>query len=212
MKLKLAIQSLLTTVALSAALPLAAVAESSPSASMKQYSSYSNTTQFRCVRTDEGHPATVATRGSRQSPPMIVWKTDSFGPQYTPERRCQIVTDRLNNVLQFYDGKLQGLQITHGMVDDGQTVLCVIRFYGDSCTRQNMLLTLKPKNASRASAMVSRIQRFARGDSSVEPIEESGGERVYADLSEMLEPYLGPEDSSSGSSYEDDSEEDFQGW
>lgn len=211
MKLKLAIQSLLTTVALSAALPLAAVAESSPSASMKQYSSYSNTTQFRCVRTDEGHPATVATRGSNTSKPLIVWRTNYFGSEYPPERRCQMVVNNFNEALRFNDGKLQGLMLTHGEVNN-QTVLCVARYYGDYCTEDNMLFTLRPANARRAAGIVSQIQRFAQKDSDVPAIEESGGEQVYADLSEMLEPQLGSEDSSSGSSYEDDSEEDFQGW
>ena len=199
MKLKLAVKTLLATFALSAALPLAAVAEST-SASMKQYSSGSNTTQFRCVTTSEGHPATVATRGSRQSNPLFIWQTNYFGGNYPPERRCQIVSNRFNEAVRFNDGSLQGLLITNGYVNR-QAVLCVVRFYGDECTDQNMLITLKPENANIAASIVRQIESFAEGDSDVEPVYESGGsDQYYADLSDMLEPCLGSSGSNSSGS------------
>jgi hypothetical protein len=217
MKLKLAVKTLLATFALSAALPLAAVAEST-SASMKQYSSRPNSTQFRCITTRDGDPATVAARGSKQSPPLLVWRTDYFGPEYTPERRCSMVTQRFNDVVNFYGGSLQGLQLTHGTVNNS-TVLCVARFYGDVCSSDNMLFTLRPENARRASGIVQQIGDFAQGDSEVPPVYESGGEQVYVDLSDMLEPSLGSSGSSdssgSGSSSSSGSyqeEDDFQGW
>ena len=209
MKLKLAVKTLLATLALSAALPLAAVAEST-SASMKQYSSRSNSTQFRCVTTLGGDPATVAARGSMQSNPLFIWQTDYFGDNYTPEDRCQIVSERFNKAIQFNNGTLQGLLLTNGYVNR-QAVLCVVRFYGDECTDRNMLITLKPENANMAASIVRRIEAFSTGDGEVPPVYESGGsDQYYADLSEMLEPSLGSSSSGSSSSYQE--QDDFQGW
>ncbi len=206
MKLKLAVKTLLATFALSAALPLAAVAEST-SASMKQYSSASNSTQFRCVTTRNGYPATIAVRGSKQSPPLIVWRSDYFGSDYSPERRCSMVTQRFNDVVSFYGGSLRGLKLTHGEVN-GSTVICIARFYGDVCSADNMLFTLSPQNARRAAGIVYQIGEFAQGSAQVPPVYESGGEQVYVDLADMLEPSLGSS-SSSGSYQEGDN---FQGW
>ncbi|QIZ70440.1 COP23 domain-containing protein [Oxynema aestuarii] len=210
MKLNLAVKTLLATFALSAALPLAAVAEST-SASMKQYSSGSNSTRFVCrsyydERSGYTYPATFATRGNKQSPPLLVWRTNYFGSEYPPERRCNDVTQRFNDVVSFYGGSLQGLQLTHGKVN-GSTVLCVARFYGDVCTSENMLFTLRPENARRAAGIVQQIGAFAQGYSNVPPVYESGGEQVYVDLGGMLEPEL---NSSGSGSYQE--EDDFQGW
>lgn len=198
MKLKLAVKTLLATFALSAALPLAAVAEST-SASMKQYSSGSDTTQFRCDTTSYNYPVTIAARGSKTSPPLLVWRTNYFGEDFDPETRCNIVSQKFNDAVRFNDGRLQGLELTHGTVNN-QAVLCVARFYGDVCSSDNMLFTLRPENARRASGIVQQIGDFAQGNSNVPPVYESGGEQVYVNLGDMLEPSLGSEDSGSSGS------------
>lgn len=66
--------------------------------------------------------------------PVFKW-TENFRPPYTPMRRCQEVTSRMNNF------KAQGAlnYLTSGRVN-GQSVICA----GTSCNRNTVLFTLLP--------------------------------------------------------------------
>ncbi len=89
---------------------------------------------FICNGDSSNTPTTYA-----QTPdgniPVFKWTSNFFRPPYTPARRCSEVSDRMN---RFYSaGRLDYL--TSGVVNR-QPVICA----GQSCSQDNVLITLKP--------------------------------------------------------------------
>lgn len=100
--------------------------------------STSTSRTFEC-KTVSGVPTTVVkdSRGERQ---MIRWTTHTGGAGYTPQRRCQEVSNRMNT----YFSK-SGQYITHGVMNR-QKVLCITDQLGKDCLERErgLLYTLKP--------------------------------------------------------------------
>jgi hypothetical protein len=55
-------------------------------------------TVFHCVPF-KGNYATIARRGDRVTPPLIEW-TSTLGTEWTPQRRCQEVSQRLTRAVE----------------------------------------------------------------------------------------------------------------
>lgn len=144
-------------------------------------------TVFACETNAEGNPITVAKKGGDTTPPLIVWETTYFGPDYTPENRCGIVSEKLTEAVANNGGSLANLNLTHGPVNR-QTVICWVQGQG-RCNAQNMLFTLRPANAKKAPAIVQQLQNFALGQADVPPVAERTPQR-YANLQRMLSPHL----------------------
>jgi hypothetical protein len=137
---------------------------------------------------------TVAQKGTKQSTPLIVWKTTYFGDDYPPDQRCKEVSGKLAKAVADNKGSLQNLKLTHGIVNKS-TVICYVKGTG-KCDGTNQLFTLKPENAPRAAAIIKDIGRFAAGQANVAPLVEAGSNtQEYADLGEMLNPVLGADES-----------------
>ncbi|MHC5731056.1 MAG: COP23 domain-containing protein, partial [Nostoc sp.] len=66
-------------------------------------------TTFQCIRQGTGY-ATVARRGSRQTGAMITWNSTAFGPKFTPQKRCELVSQRLSKAVISSGGKLSTLK------------------------------------------------------------------------------------------------------
>lgn len=105
---------------------------------------------------------------------MITWNTTEFGSEFTPEKRCQIVSQKLTDVVAQHGGSLRKLQLTTGQVDDGQTVVCVITPEQKSCNRNNQLFTLNKENAKNPSKALVQITNFSQGKADSKSINESG--------------------------------------
>ncbi len=116
-------------------------------------------TTFHCVRVDNTF-ATIARRSDRATPPMITWQDTSFGPQYTPERRCQIVSDRLTQAVAQNGGKLTNLRLTYGPVN-GFPVICYVRNREEPCSSGNLLLTLRQDDRGKESQILQQILTFS---------------------------------------------------
>ncbi|MEG4347976.1 COP23 domain-containing protein [Microcoleus sp. A003_D6] len=130
-------------------------------------------TTFECVEQGGGW-ATVAKRGKDVSPsPLISWNTPEFGPEYTPEKRCQIVSTRLTNIVAKNGGWLGGLDLTAGKVENGSTVVCLVNQQPRSCNLGNMLFTLNEQNAKNPSQVLTTITRFAEGKATNSNVAES---------------------------------------
>ncbi len=71
-------------------------------------------------------------------------------------------------------GILGGLDFTTGKVDDGQTVVCLVRQDQKSCDRNNMLFTLNQENTKNPSDALVKITNFVQGKASNSPIGERG--------------------------------------
>lgn len=97
----------------------------------------SSSTTFRCVRSGNAY-ATVAQRGGKTSAPMIIWER-YVSAEFTPQQRCQTVSQRLTNAVAQNGGSLRNLLLTTGKVN-GQTVICYVNTRS-RCNTSNTLFT-----------------------------------------------------------------------
>lgn len=168
MKFKFPISVLVATLAFSGNLAFQAEAQTS------QNTSSTPVTVFRCVPQGKAF-ATIAQRGTRISRPMIIWESYVFGPEYTPQQRCQNVSQRLTMAVAQNGGKLRNLLLTTGRVD-GYTVVCYVNSGAPRCNRSNTLFTLKPENAQDPGAALAGLLVFGKTGSGSPLRESAGGE------------------------------------
>ena len=71
--------------------------------------------------------------------PLIRWTDRSFPPPFTPEQRCQIVSDRFKKFDN--NGTLKYIKAD---TLNNLPVLCVAAYKGGSCLPDGLLVTLKP--------------------------------------------------------------------
>jgi parallel beta-helix repeat protein len=153
---------------------------------------YSEKISFECAQIQGGY-ATLVQRDNPGVLPrrMIDW-TRQIGSEYTPQKRCQIVTDKLNNLVSQNGGRIDNLSFAIGQVGNS-SVVCLTNSSG--CNSSNMLFTLSAKNAkapvevinSLASSMDSKV---SGGNSRV--VESNGNYFVpLAPLNQRLEPEKG---------------------
>ena len=131
-------------------------------------------TIFNCVE-QEGDWVTVPQRGNATSTqPLMTWGTREFGDKYTPKQRCQIVSRKLTDVVGNNGGRLKGLALTTGKLDNGYTVVCVVMEGKETCNQDNFLFTLNRDNAKNPGVVLAKINNFADGKAGDNKIEESG--------------------------------------
>lgn len=122
--------------------------------------------------------STVVQKGDRQAA-MFNWNSKHFGSEFTPEKRCQLVSERLQAAADGNGGTLKGLQLGSGVLNE-QAVICVLQTGEDNCTDGNLLFTLKPENAKNPQAVIAKIATFA--ESGGTSINESAGGQSKLDL------------------------------
>ena len=144
-------------------------------------------TTFRCQQTGKGF-ATIAQRGDRTTPPLIIWKS-TLGGQYNPQQRCHLVSQKLTQTVIRNGGKLRNLQLMAGPVKH-QVVICVVNT-SSACNSSNMLFTLRPENAKRTDEVLASLNNFSIKGSGA-PVPESNGLDPLP--LEELNRFLGPED------------------
>jgi hypothetical protein len=115
-------------------------------------------TTFACVKKDADF-ATVARRGDRETKPMILWTDKTWG-KYTPEKRCQIVSQRLTKAVAI-SGKLSNLNMTHGKVNSAP-VICYVTTKDGKCNADNILFSLKPADVGNEQAIVDKLLNFSK--------------------------------------------------
>jgi Circadian oscillating protein COP23 len=120
---------------------------------------------------------TVVHKGDRQAM-MLSWNYGGFGSEYTPAKRCQIVSERLQQAANRNGGTFKDLQLASGTVNS-LMVICALSAKSSNCDRQNMLFTLKPENSRNPDAIVQKIFSFAQDGSA--SIEESAGGKPKLD-------------------------------
>lgn len=138
-------------------------------------------TTFRCgvwqSGPNAGVPVTYAIT-PKGTIPVINWVSDYFsGSGYTPERRCQEVSERFQTA--YNQGTLN--YITAGY-RNGQPVICTSSTNGGPCSM--VLFTLKPgSDASRTIQQLFDIKNLAAG-----PLYESAeDDEVYLDMNAFLQ-------------------------
>ena len=151
--------------------PVATVASNTPSVA----------TVFDCVQNDSGY-ATFARRGERRSSaPLITWNSTEFGSEYPPQKRCEIVSQKLSDKVASNSGRLSDLVLTHGKIQkaaskDGSltmTVICALNSQEKVCNLNNMLFTLSEANAQNPSKTLVDITNFSKGNATGSTTRES---------------------------------------
>jgi len=98
--------------------------------------------QYRCMKRG-GVPATVAYT-SRGAVELIKWQNDYFNAsEYTPDRRCQEVSDRFQQHSQTNNLRF----ISTGVINNYKAI-CIAEETG-SCKAEGLLLTLEPDDDSQ---------------------------------------------------------------
>lgn len=147
-------------------------------------------TVFECVPTETtGQYATIARRGQLVTPPMIVWQRVQ---QYTPQERCQIVSNRLTAAVQANGGKFGNLLLTYGTVNN-QSVICYVSSMDGTCDSNNILLTLAPDDRGNELEILRQLVTFGT-EASGGPLLRGGAPQQYAPLGAQLEQYLGEDE------------------
>ncbi len=112
---------------------------------------------------------TVVQKGDRAAV-MLTWNYDGFGEKFTPEKRCQIVSERLQQAANRNGGTFKDLQLASGTVKS-QVVICALQPKINKCNNQNLLFTLKPENARNPDVIIEKVFGFAQDGSGT--VEES---------------------------------------
>ncbi|NEQ38565.1 MAG: hypothetical protein F6K40_20745 [Okeania sp. SIO3I5] len=114
-----------------------------PERNLPEKNIQSQNLSFFCgsYQTPEGGnvPATIIRSSSKPDVPMFFWKDTSWGPEWTPQTRCQEVSRRLQ--IYYNNGIID--YIFSGRLNNYPT-LCVSKEIKDSpCNDRNLLITLK---------------------------------------------------------------------
>lgn len=172
---------------------VAALTLSSGAALITEAQAQTPTTTFSCgTDSTTGLLATIAQRGPNTAT-LITWsdQTEYFGDRYTPNKRCSIVTSKLNSAVSANGGSLRNLMLTNGSVN-GEEVICVLN--GSSateCNSSNVLFTLKPENARRSGQILGQLLQIGRGNVAGNVIRESSGGQVYVNLADWQTNAMG---------------------
>jgi hypothetical protein len=131
--------------------------------------------------------------------PLFKWKSQEFNDSgYTPERRCQEVTNRLNKSVRDNDGKLDGLFLTVGKVNR-YLVLCNVTNTSGKCNKDNVLFTFSARNRRNPTRVLASIVNFSISGSGSAIFESGGGNRSeefpYINLAEVVEKAAIAEDN-----------------
>jgi len=130
-----------------------------------------NPTILECTQ-DQGQWVTIAKRGNVISNPLLIWQTQQFGDNYTPAQRCKEVSERLTTFVIASGGRLQNLLLKTGEVNN-LTVICAVTKYDQSCTNENLVLTLNKDNSKSKDQVLATFENFAKGQNTP-PIYENG--------------------------------------
>jgi hypothetical protein len=133
-------------------------------------------TVFKCVQQGSDW-ATIAERGSDIKIPLIIWNTKEFGDNYTPDQRCQIVSERLTKAVAENGGKLALLRLRVGELNNNK-VICVTNKGSESCNSENLLFTLNQKNSEKSGDVWQTIFNIGKGDAGVPPVLEKGNASI----------------------------------
>ncbi|MCC3410355.1 COP23 domain-containing protein [Microcoleus sp. PH2017_02_FOX_O_A] len=129
-------------------------------------------TVFKCIQQGSGWATTVEKGNITTKAPLITWDTTEFGGNYTPDKRCEIVSKKLTKAVADSGGKLDDVQLTVGFVNN-QNVVCVLDKSSTECTSKNMLFTLSDKNSKNPHEALEKILRFNEGKATGVTVSEN---------------------------------------
>lgn len=119
---------------------------------------------FKCIpQTQKEVFATVTVRPDSEiiDPPLIIWESQYFNAKgYTPKRRCEVVTDKLNTVIAAIGGNPANLRLTMGKINNLR-VICYVNNTKLGCDSNNILITLSERNRTDSSLVMAGMIKFS---------------------------------------------------
>jgi hypothetical protein len=111
----------------------------------------------------------------------------SFGGNYNPKSRCEVVTANLNQAVEDSAGNLYDVVLTWGNVGD-KTVICALSLKDTGgCDGNNTLFALKPENAKNPDKVLETLTQISiRGSSAGVITETRGRSRATVNLGEVI--------------------------
>jgi Circadian oscillating protein COP23 len=142
------------------------------------------TVVFTC--TDVSGRLATAVKTRKGNVPLIYWDSGAFGASFSPEVRCQKVTQRFTNLYE--NGQLKYLAV--GKVSN-QAVICGLKVSKTNCSTGNMLFTLKPGSDPRnvlrqLNAVRNRAANSAAVEESSAPISANPSTDTQVDVEDWL--------------------------
>ncbi len=120
--------------------------------------------------------------------PLVQWtETGSleFGERYTPEVRCQAVTDRFNHHFLRGGGSAYLPPMSEGIFN-GMAVVCAAK--AGNCNSDNLLWTLRNQNRGTNGKIIMNLVSSLKGNASVPLIIESNdSENIESQGNEWVE-------------------------
>lgn len=145
-------------------------------------------TLFKCVQQGSGWATTVERGNITTKSPLITWDSTEFGPEFTPDKRCQIVSDKLTKAVAKNGNRLGTLQLTVGRLNN-QSVVCVVNDGKTSCNDDNILFTLNQNNSQNGQAVLDKIFGFSKGNADSPSVRERTSGSILLD--NLVESKLG---------------------
>jgi hypothetical protein len=139
---------------------------------------------FTC--TDVSGRLATAVKTKKGDVPLIYWDSGAFGASFSPQVRCQKVTQRFTNL--YGSGQLKYLAV--GKVSS-QSVICGLKVSKANCNSENMLFTLKPGSDPRnvlrqLNAVRNRAANSAAVEESSAPIAANPSTDTQVDVEDWL--------------------------
>lgn len=154
----------------------------------------SSSVRFLCQNSD-GKLSTIVVKNQSTSPVAIIdWNLDNdyFGDEYTPEARCNIVSQRFQNL--YNKDKLAFLttDVSDWETSFGIPIICSVQQSGDSCTEEDLLITLE--NSDDPDYVLEQIIAVRNNPVSNKAVLRTGKEsptfedglRFYYDIRDLL--------------------------
>ena len=141
-------------------------------------------TVFKCIQQGSGWATTVEKGNITTKAPLLTWDSTEFGDNYTPDKRCQIVSEKLTKAVADSGGKLDDLQLKVGLVNN-RNVVCVLNNSKTECSPQNMLFTLSDKNSKNPKEALETLVRFNEGKATNVTVSE-GTNASYILLKDLV--------------------------
>jgi len=113
------------------------------------------TITFKCVQQGGTWTTVVEAQGAGEAR-VINWQTTEFGPSWTPNQRCQTVSQKLSKAVSDSGGDWNSLELNTGKVRE-YTVVCVMKSGERGCTEDNMVVTLNSRNSQNPSSVLRKI-------------------------------------------------------
>ena len=105
-------------------------------------------TKFSCQNLD-GKLSTVVSKNQVEPPVAIIhWDLNNnyFGDEYTPELRCNIVSQRFQTLYEKDRLAFLTVGVSDWETSFGIPIICSVSQTGDSCTEANLLITLENRD------------------------------------------------------------------